>query len=287
MLKVYFWRQEAVCWAALGTWGRWEKLVFISRSGWWKGHGNHGFWLCAAVFFLSLRKVRLSLKWIGCSSSFISWSTPDCLAAWTGEIPALQMYLGRENLYRSLVSLELCCEVQLWGIFRHGAGGKRETHCGSCCLSMEFLCLVPFPVKESLLWNSQEIGDMIQSYSGPFSPLLIVHFVVWSYSLPPLSCEQRQAKPNPVLQDFFVYLQKHAKGQDLLKKVCDHLNLLEEDYFGLAIWDTPTSRVSSCWPWGDSALPASSPQGRKWGINSSSNSFCVLPKYGLRVITQE
>ncbi|NXM20446.1 EPB41 protein, partial [Ploceus nigricollis] len=36
---------------------------------------------------------------------------------------------------------------------------------------------------------------------------------------------------------------KHAKGQDLLKKVCDHLNLLEEDYFGLATWDTPTSRT--------------------------------------------
>ncbi|KAM6296070.1 protein 4.1 isoform 2-T2 [Aegotheles albertisi] len=36
---------------------------------------------------------------------------------------------------------------------------------------------------------------------------------------------------------------KHAKGQDLLKKVCDHLNLLEEDYFGLAIWDSPTSRT--------------------------------------------
>ncbi|XP_044290650.1 protein 4.1 isoform X16 [Varanus komodoensis] len=36
---------------------------------------------------------------------------------------------------------------------------------------------------------------------------------------------------------------KHAKGQDLLKKVCDHLNLLEEDYFGLAIWDTSTSKT--------------------------------------------
>ncbi|NXL95433.1 EPB41 protein, partial [Alectura lathami] len=36
---------------------------------------------------------------------------------------------------------------------------------------------------------------------------------------------------------------KHAKGQDLLKKVCDQLNLLEEDYFCLAIWDTPTSRT--------------------------------------------
>ncbi|XP_053122898.1 protein 4.1 isoform X23 [Hemicordylus capensis] len=38
-------------------------------------------------------------------------------------------------------------------------------------------------------------------------------------------------------------LDKHAKGQDLLKKVCDHLNLLEEDYFGLAIWDTATSKT--------------------------------------------
>lgn len=38
-------------------------------------------------------------------------------------------------------------------------------------------------------------------------------------------------------------LQKHAKGQDLLKRVCEHLNLLEEDYFGLAIWDNATSKV--------------------------------------------
>ncbi|XP_074832677.1 protein 4.1 isoform X21 [Carettochelys insculpta] len=43
-------------------------------------------------------------------------------------------------------------------------------------------------------------------------------------------------------------LEKHAKGQDLLRKVCEHLNLLEEDYFGLAIWDSPT-----CKTWLDSA----------------------------------
>ncbi|XP_065432779.1 protein 4.1 isoform X32 [Chrysemys picta bellii] len=42
--------------------------------------------------------------------------------------------------------------------------------------------------------------------------------------------------------------QKHAKGQDLLRKVCEHLNLLEEDYFGLAVWDSPTSKT-----WLDSA----------------------------------
>lgn len=27
-------------------------------------------------------------------------------------------------------------------------------------------------------------------------------------------------------------------------KVCDHLNLLEKDYYGLAIWDTPFRKVS-------------------------------------------
>ncbi|XP_044093541.1 protein 4.1 isoform X5 [Neovison vison] len=41
---------------------------------------------------------------------------------------------------------------------------------------------------------------------------------------------------------------KHAKGQDLLKRVCEHLNLLEEDYFGLAIWDNANSKT-----WLDSA----------------------------------
>ncbi|KAJ8334911.1 hypothetical protein SKAU_G00405500 [Synaphobranchus kaupii] len=38
-------------------------------------------------------------------------------------------------------------------------------------------------------------------------------------------------------------LEKHAKGQDLFVKVCDHLNLLERDYYGLAIWDTPSKKV--------------------------------------------
>ncbi|KAM6218741.1 protein 4.1 isoform 6-T6 [Rhynchocyon petersi] len=43
-------------------------------------------------------------------------------------------------------------------------------------------------------------------------------------------------------------VEKHAKGQDLLKRVCEHLNLLEEDYFGLAVWDNAT-----CKTWLDSA----------------------------------
>uniref|UniRef100_A0A8C2IPF6 Protein 4.1 n=1 Tax=Cyprinus carpio TaxID=7962 RepID=A0A8C2IPF6_CYPCA len=37
--------------------------------------------------------------------------------------------------------------------------------------------------------------------------------------------------------------QKHTKGQDLFAKVCDHLNLLEKDYYGLAIWETPTIKT--------------------------------------------
>uniref|UniRef100_A0A665VUU7 Protein 4.1 n=1 Tax=Echeneis naucrates TaxID=173247 RepID=A0A665VUU7_ECHNA len=37
--------------------------------------------------------------------------------------------------------------------------------------------------------------------------------------------------------------QKHATGQELFMKVCDHLNLLEKDYYGLAIWETPTKKI--------------------------------------------
>ncbi|XP_034016535.1 protein 4.1 [Thalassophryne amazonica] len=38
-------------------------------------------------------------------------------------------------------------------------------------------------------------------------------------------------------------LEKHAKGQELFRAVCDHLNLLEQDYYGLAIWETPTMKT--------------------------------------------
>ncbi|KAJ8379000.1 hypothetical protein AAFF_G00232290 [Aldrovandia affinis] len=38
-------------------------------------------------------------------------------------------------------------------------------------------------------------------------------------------------------------LEKHAKGQELFVKVCDHLNLLERDYYGLAICNTPTRKT--------------------------------------------
>lgn len=38
-------------------------------------------------------------------------------------------------------------------------------------------------------------------------------------------------------------MQKHAKVQELLTKVCDHVNLLERDYFGLVTLETPESKV--------------------------------------------
>ncbi len=36
----------------------------------------------------------------------------------------------------------------------------------------------------------------------------------------------------PLLFDLYI-LQRKAKGQDLLDKVCEHVDLLERDYFGL------------------------------------------------------
>uniref|UniRef100_A0A3Q2YXB1 FERM domain-containing protein n=1 Tax=Hippocampus comes TaxID=109280 RepID=A0A3Q2YXB1_HIPCM len=36
---------------------------------------------------------------------------------------------------------------------------------------------------------------------------------------------------------------KHSKGQTLIDMVCEHLNLLEKDYFGLTFADTDTQKV--------------------------------------------
>ncbi|XP_034058085.1 protein 4.1 isoform X14 [Gymnodraco acuticeps] len=38
-------------------------------------------------------------------------------------------------------------------------------------------------------------------------------------------------------------LDKHAKGQELFMKVCDNLNLLEKDYYGLVVSETPTTKT--------------------------------------------
>lgn len=41
----------------------------------------------------------------------------------------------------------------------------------------------------------------------------------------------------------FSFLQKRAKGQFLFFKVCEHLNLLEKDYFGLCFKDSTDQKV--------------------------------------------
>lgn len=41
-----------------------------------------------------------------------------------------------------------------------------------------------------------------------------------------------------------LFPQKRAKGQVLFDKVCEHLNLLEKDYFGLLFQESPEQKVS-------------------------------------------
>lgn len=42
--------------------------------------------------------------------------------------------------------------------------------------------------------------------------------------------------------------QKHARGQVLFDMVCEHLNLLEKDYFGLTFCDSDSQKVSTGGP---------------------------------------
>uniref|UniRef100_A0A3P8VJK1 FERM domain-containing protein n=1 Tax=Cynoglossus semilaevis TaxID=244447 RepID=A0A3P8VJK1_CYNSE len=42
--------------------------------------------------------------------------------------------------------------------------------------------------------------------------------------------------------DSCMSLQKHSKGQTLMDMVCEHLNLLEKDYFGLTYADADTQK---------------------------------------------
>ncbi|XP_067304720.1 protein 4.1b [Pseudorasbora parva] len=58
-----------------------------------------------------------------------------------------------------------------------------------------------------------------------------------------------QCRVNFLDDTHFVWeLERNAVGQDLFSKVCEHLKLLERDYFGLVMWDSPSTRV-----WLDSA----------------------------------
>lgn len=48
-------------------------------------------------------------------------------------------------------------------------------------------------------------------------------------------------------ENIFIHLcvQKNAVGQVLFDKVCEYLNLLERDYFGLAAWDSSNNKVNT------------------------------------------
>lgn len=48
----------------------------------------------------------------------------------------------------------------------------------------------------------------------------------------------------PALQPLCSPLQKHGRGQVLFDLVCEHLNLLEKDYFGLTFCDADSQKVS-------------------------------------------
>ncbi|XP_019119698.1 protein 4.1 isoform X3 [Larimichthys crocea] len=63
---------------------------------------------------------------------------------------------------------------------------------------------------------------------------------------PRAPCQPKTMQIKVILLDNTEYkceLDKHANGQELFMKVCDHLNLLEKDYYGLAIWETPTIKT--------------------------------------------
>lgn len=43
---------------------------------------------------------------------------------------------------------------------------------------------------------------------------------------------------------FVLHKRKRSRGQVLFDKVCEHLNLLEKDYFGLTYRDAENQKVS-------------------------------------------
>ncbi|XP_053083902.1 protein 4.1b isoform X2 [Pangasianodon hypophthalmus] len=77
----------------------------------------------------------------------------------------------------------------------------------------------------------------------------LVPFVLWDKSQAP--CNPVRVKMTTfrcrviLLDDTVVErdLEKKALGQVLFDKVCEHLNLLEKDYFGLAAWDSSNNKV--------------------------------------------
>uniref|UniRef100_A0A668RGQ0 FERM domain-containing protein n=1 Tax=Oreochromis aureus TaxID=47969 RepID=A0A668RGQ0_OREAU len=70
-----------------------------------------------------------------------------------------------------------------------------------------------------------------QEYTAPYS---LCSFVVLPPCTTTVSCKS----------DTLYVIEKHSKGQTLMDMVCEHLNLLEKDYFGLTFADTDSQKVS-------------------------------------------
>lgn len=80
-------------------------------------------------------------------------------------------------------------------------------------------------------------------YSYPV--LVIIQSICIKYSewhcISAIKCFE---KANYLLKVLFIF-QKRAKGQVLFDRVCEHLNLLEKDYFGLLFYENSDQKVST------------------------------------------
>lgn len=57
-------------------------------------------------------------------------------------------------------------------------------------------------------------------------------------------CAQQKCVRLSLSFSLCVSIQKRARGFQLFEKVCEHLNLLERDYFGLSFRDADNNKVS-------------------------------------------
>uniref|UniRef100_A0A8C9WVI6 Protein 4.1 n=1 Tax=Sander lucioperca TaxID=283035 RepID=A0A8C9WVI6_SANLU len=95
----------------------------------------------------------------------------------------------------------------------------------------------------------------------------------------------RQAKSMQItvaLLDDTLYqceLDKHAKGQELFLKVCDHLNLLEKDYYGLVVTETATMKT-----WMDLTKEIRRQVRGEWNFLFSFSCFSYIPSPAMFVL---
>ena len=70
-------------------------------------------------------------------------------------------------------------------------------------------------------------------------------YILWSVTLKKKRWRPNILSVNILIFNFFP--QKRCKGQAILDKVCQHLDLMEKDYFGLVYKDNQDARVSQMW----------------------------------------